>query len=137
MPDDIVTLGGPPRSAKRHAAETIEALFHAHYPGLVRAAFSSVGDWDLAEQLVQEAYQRLWRRWRTRWRMRCRTISDSQAAPLYLQDAITQLSRAIGSGAWPTKTAAEANGPEANGGHSATPPGWRHRPTQGLNAAAS
>ena len=65
MADDIVTFGGPPRGSKRDAAETIESLFHAHYPGLVRAAFSSVGDWDLAEQLVQEAYLRLWRRWST------------------------------------------------------------------------
>ena len=115
MADDIVTFGGPERGSKRDAAETIESLFHAQYPGLVRAEFLSVGDWDLAEQLVQEAYLRMWRRWRTRWRTRCRTIPDSQAAPFYLRDAITQLSRAGGSGAWPTKTAPEANGPEASG----------------------
>jgi RNA polymerase sigma-70 factor (sigma-E family) len=49
-------------------------------------AFSLVGDWDLAEQLAQEAYLRLWRRWP--W------ISDPQAAPLYLQRTVVNLSRA-------------------------------------------
>src|SRR5260221_13151668 len=56
--------------------------------------------------------------------MRCRTISDSQAAPLSLQDAITQLPGARGHGAWPTKTAPEANGPEANGGAIDTERAW-------------
>src|SRR5260221_9012365 len=56
--------------------------------------------------------------------MRCRTISDSQAAPLSLQDAITQLPGARGHGAWPTKPAQEANGPEANGGAIDTERAW-------------
>jgi RNA polymerase sigma-70 factor (sigma-E family) len=51
----------------------------------VYTAFSLVGDWDLAEQLAQEAYLRLWRRWR--W------ISDPQAAPMYLQRTVVNLSR--------------------------------------------
>jgi len=86
MPDDIVTLGGgPARGSRRDADESIEALFHAHYPRIVYTAFALVGDWDLAEQLAQEAYLRLWRRWS--W------ISDPQAAPSYLQRTVVNLCR--------------------------------------------
>jgi RNA polymerase sigma-70 factor (sigma-E family) len=85
--DDIVTLGGPERASRHRPGteEAIESLFHACYPRLVRLAFSLVDDWDLAEQLAQEAYLRLWRRWR--W------ISDPQAAPMYLQRTVVNLSR--------------------------------------------
>jgi len=85
VPDDIITFGGPERRPRRDADEAVESLFHAHYPRVVYTAFSLVGDWDLAEQLAQEAYLRLWRRWR--W------ISDPQAAPMYLQRTVVNLSR--------------------------------------------
>jgi RNA polymerase sigma-70 factor (sigma-E family) len=85
VPDDIITFGGPERRSRRDADEAVESLFHAHYPRVVYTAFSLVGDWDLAEQLAQEAYLRLWRRWR--W------ISDPQAAPMYLQRTVVNLSR--------------------------------------------
>ena len=85
MADDIITFGGPERRSRREADESVELLFHAHYPRIVYTAFSLVGDWDLAEQLAQEAYLRLWRRWR--W------ISDPQAAPMYLQRTVVNLSR--------------------------------------------
>ena len=85
MPDDIITFGGPERRSRRDADEAVESLFHAHYPRVVYTAFSLVGDWDLAEQLAQEAYLRLWRRWR--W------ISDPQAAPMYLRRTVVNLSR--------------------------------------------
>jgi len=85
VPDDIISFGGPERRSRREAAESVESLFHAHYPRMVYIAFSLVGDWDLAEQLAQEAYLRLWRRWR--W------ISDAQAAPMYLQRTVVNLSR--------------------------------------------
>ncbi|HEX2317859.1 MAG TPA: SigE family RNA polymerase sigma factor [Streptosporangiaceae bacterium] len=85
MPDDIISFGGPERRSRREADESVESLFHAHYPQVVYTAFSLVGDWDLAEQLAQEAYLRLWRRWR--W------ISDPQAAPMYLQRTVVNLSR--------------------------------------------
>jgi RNA polymerase sigma-70 factor (sigma-E family) len=83
--DDIITIGGPERRSRREADESVESLFHAHYPRIVYTAFSLVGDWDLAEQLAQEAYLRLWRRWR--W------ISDPHAAPMYLQRTVVNLSR--------------------------------------------
>jgi RNA polymerase sigma-70 factor (sigma-E family) len=85
VPDDIITFGGPERARKRDVEESVESLFHAHYQRTVYTAFSLVGDWDLAEQLAQEAYLRLWRRWR--W------ISDPQAAPMYLQRTVVNLSR--------------------------------------------
>ena len=84
--DDIVTFGRPDRAPRPPAGdEAIESLFHAHYPRIVYTAFSLVGDWDLAEQLAQEAYLRVWRR--QRW------IADPQAAPLYLQRTVVNLSR--------------------------------------------
>jgi RNA polymerase sigma-70 factor (sigma-E family) len=85
VPDDIITLGGAERRSSRDADESIESLFHAHYPHIVYTAFALVGDWDLAEQLAQEAYLRLWRRWS--W------IADPQAAPTYLQRIVVNLSR--------------------------------------------
>ncbi len=85
MPDDIITLGVPERRSRRDADESIESLFRTHYPRIVYTAFALVGDWDLAEQLAQEAYLRLWRRWR--W------IADPQAAPSYLQRTAVNLSR--------------------------------------------
>jgi RNA polymerase sigma-70 factor (sigma-E family) len=85
VPDDIISFGTPERRSRREADESVESLFHAHYPRIVYTAFSLVGDWDLAEQLAQEAYLRLWRRWR--W------IADPQAAPMYLQRTVVNLSR--------------------------------------------
>jgi RNA polymerase sigma-70 factor (sigma-E family) len=85
--DDIITFDVPERGTdpRRGADEAIESLFHACYPRLVRTGYALVGDWDLAEQLAQEAYLRLWRRWR--W------IADPQAAPTYLQRTVVNLSR--------------------------------------------
>ncbi|HEX9063870.1 MAG TPA: SigE family RNA polymerase sigma factor [Streptosporangiaceae bacterium] len=86
MGEDIITLGGQGRQDReRDAAAAIESLFHAHYPRLAYTAFSLTGDWDLAEQLAQEAFLRLWRRWR--W------IADPQAAPAYLQRTVLNLAR--------------------------------------------
>jgi RNA polymerase sigma-70 factor (sigma-E family) len=85
VPEDIIMFGGPERLSRRDADEAVELLFHAHYPRVVYTAYSLVGDWDLAEQLAQEAYLRIWRRWR--W------ISDPQAAPMYLQRTVVNLSR--------------------------------------------
>jgi RNA polymerase sigma-70 factor (sigma-E family) len=65
--------------------EAIAALFRAEYRRLVNTAFAFVADWDLAEQLTQEAYLRLWRRWR--W------LRDPQAAPGYLRQTVLNLAR--------------------------------------------
>jgi RNA polymerase sigma-70 factor (sigma-E family) len=64
----------------------VEALFFAWYPRLVRTAFGLVGDWALAEQLVQDAFLRLWRRWA--W------VRDPRAAPAYLHRTVVNLARA-------------------------------------------
>jgi len=87
VPDDIITFGAVSRGpdSGRGADEAIESLFHACYPRLVRTAYALVGDWDLAEQLAQEAYLRLWRRWR--W------LKDPQAAPMYLQRTVVNAAR--------------------------------------------
>ena len=85
MRDDVITFGGPGRLSRRDADDSIEALLAEHYPRIVYTALSLVGDWDLAEQLAQQAYLRLWRRWR--W------IADPELAPLYLQRTVVNLSR--------------------------------------------
>ncbi|MGN6793135.1 MAG: sigma-70 family RNA polymerase sigma factor [Streptosporangiaceae bacterium] len=85
MRDDIITFGGPGRLSRRDAEESIEALFHEHYPRIVYTALTLVGVWGLAEDLALAAYLRLWRRWR--W------ISDPRLAPLYLQRTVVSLSR--------------------------------------------
>jgi len=87
VPDDIITFGAVNRGPDpgRGADEAIESLFHAFYPRLVRTGYALVGDWDLAEQLAQEAYLRLWRRWR--W------LKDPQAAPMYLQRTVVNAAR--------------------------------------------
>jgi RNA polymerase sigma-70 factor (sigma-E family) len=74
-----------PISSERDRDEAIEALFFALYPGLARTAFGLTGDWNVAEQLVQEAFLRLWRRWP--W------LRDHQAAPAYLQRTVVNLAR--------------------------------------------
>jgi RNA polymerase sigma-70 factor (sigma-E family) len=66
--------------------EAVEKLFFAWYPRLLRTAFGLVGDWALAEQLVQDAFLRLWRRWG--W------LRDPQAAPAYLHRTVVNLARA-------------------------------------------
>jgi RNA polymerase sigma-70 factor (sigma-E family) len=83
--DDIISFGGSRRPSRADADEAIESLFHAHYARTVYTAVSLVADWDLAEQLAQEAYLRVWRRWR--W------INDPEAAPLYLKRTVLNLSR--------------------------------------------
>jgi len=85
VPDDIITVGAAGRRSRRDADASIESLYHTHYPHIVYTAFGLVGDWDLAEQLAQEAYLRLWRRWRL--------LADPQAAPAYLQRTVVNLSR--------------------------------------------
>jgi RNA polymerase sigma-70 factor (sigma-E family) len=109
--DDIITFGTRRRGADpgRNADVAIESLFHACYPRLVRTGYALVGDWDLAEQLAQEAYLRLWRRWR--W------ISDPQAAPAYLQRTIVNLSRETIRRRMTERRALRAGGPRPADAH--------------------
>jgi RNA polymerase sigma-70 factor (sigma-E family) len=79
--DDVISAGA--RASDRN--EAIAALFEAEYPRLVNIAFAFVRDWDVSEQLAQEAYLRLWRAW---WRLR-----DAEAAPAYLRQTVVNLSR--------------------------------------------
>ncbi len=91
MADDIIKslAGQSDRNetpmAGRGRDDAIESLFFAHYPRVARAAFGIVGDWDLAEQLAQEAFLRLWRRWPL--------LRDPQAAPAYLERTVVNLAR--------------------------------------------
>jgi RNA polymerase sigma-70 factor (sigma-E family) len=70
----------------RDRDRAVESLFFAFYPGLVRTAFGLVGDWAVAEQLVQDAFLRVWRRWGR--------LRDPQAAPAYLHRTVVNLGRA-------------------------------------------
>ena len=79
-------LDGPAKPARE---EAVASLFHACYRQLVRTAFGLVGDWDVAEEIAQEAFLRLWRRWR--W------IRDPAAAPAYLNRTVVNLAYTIGS----------------------------------------
>jgi RNA polymerase sigma-70 factor (sigma-E family) len=79
--DDTEGLGDD-----RDRDRAVEVLFFAFYPGLVRTAFGLVGDWAMAEQLVQDAFLRVWRRWGR--------LRDPQAAPAYLHRTVVNLGRA-------------------------------------------
>lgn len=63
----------------------VEALFDAHYAPLCRLARVIVGDADLAEEVVMEAYLRLFTSWRR--------LRDPERAPAYLQRSVVNLSR--------------------------------------------
>ena len=79
MTDDRATSGRriPGRD------EAIATLFYACYPKLVRTGYSLAGDWEVAEELAQEAFVRLWHRWR--W------IRDPETAPAYLYRTVVNL----------------------------------------------
>ncbi len=65
--------------------ERVAALFHAMSADLTRLAYLIVGDWSLAEEIVQEAFLRVWRA-PTAWR-------EESAAPAYVRRAVVNLSR--------------------------------------------
>lgn len=95
MADETESRGGDGASGSepsgligtRERDQAVEELFFAFYPRLVRTAFGLVGDWAVAEQLVQDAFLRLWRRWS--W------LRDPQAAPAYLHRTVVNLARAV------------------------------------------
>jgi RNA polymerase sigma-70 factor (sigma-E family) len=65
--------------------EALALLYEQHYAELVRLAFALTSDWDLAEELCQEAFVRAWRSWGN--------IRDQQAAPAYLRTTVVNLAR--------------------------------------------
>jgi RNA polymerase sigma-70 factor (sigma-E family) len=65
--------------------DALVLLYERHYAGLVRLAFALTSDWDLAEELAQEAFARLWGSWGN--------LRDQQAAPAYLRATVVNLAR--------------------------------------------
>ena len=72
-------MGAPSRR------DAVEVLYERHYAELVRLAFALTSDWDLAEELAQEAFARVWRSWGN--------IRDQQSAPAYLRTTVVNLAR--------------------------------------------
>jgi RNA polymerase sigma-70 factor (sigma-E family) len=75
------SLSAPPLS--RHDA--LALLHQRHYSELVRLAFALTGDWNLAEELAQEAFVRAWRSWTN--------LRNQQSAPAYLCTTVVNLAR--------------------------------------------
>jgi RNA polymerase sigma-70 factor (sigma-E family) len=72
-------MGAPSRR------DAVGVLYERHYAELVRLAFALTSDWDLAEELAQEAFVRVWRSWGN--------IRDQQSAPAYLRTTVVNLAR--------------------------------------------
>jgi RNA polymerase sigma-70 factor (sigma-E family) len=79
-PDTLTSVGGPPE-----AELTIEALFRAHGPWLVRVARMFVDDRNAAEDIVQEAFIRFHR---ARGH-----LNEPAAAAGYLRSTVLNLAR--------------------------------------------
>ena len=71
--------------ARPSRREVLALLYERHYAELVRLAFALTSDWDLAEELAQEAFVRVWRGWGN--------IRDQQSAPAYLRTTVVNLAR--------------------------------------------
>jgi len=65
--------------------EGVAALFHAQSTELTRLAYLIVGDWGLAEEVVQEAFLRFWRS--------SHVLRDANAAPAYVRRTVVNLCR--------------------------------------------
>ena len=66
--------------------DALALLYERHYAELVRLAFALTSDWDLAEELAQDAFVRVWRSWGN--------IRDQQSAPAYLRTTVVNLAAA-------------------------------------------
>jgi RNA polymerase sigma-70 factor (sigma-E family) len=71
--------------ARPSRREALALLYERHYTELVRLAFALTSDWDLAEELAQEAFVRVWRGWGN--------IRDQRSAPAYLRTTVVNLAR--------------------------------------------
>ena len=67
------------------AAESLTALYSAHYRGLVRLAAYLTGDRDSAEEVVQDAYVKVLGRWGG--------LRDLDKGEAYLRQTVVNLSR--------------------------------------------
>jgi RNA polymerase sigma-70 factor (sigma-E family) len=75
-----------PAAASGPGTAEVAALFHAHYPGMVRVGYLLTGDRALAEELAQEAFVRTWRRWD-------QIRSTETAAAAYVRATVVNLAR--------------------------------------------
>jgi RNA polymerase sigma-70 factor (sigma-E family) len=74
-----------PAAAAAPGTAEVAALFHAHYPGMVRVGYLLTGDRALAEELAQEAFVRTWRRWGQ--------VRSHEAAAAYVRATVVNLAR--------------------------------------------
>src|SRR5262245_18488841 len=74
-----------PAAAAAPGTAEVAALFHAHYPGMVRVGHLLTGDRALAEELAQEAFVRTWRRWGQ--------VRSHDAAAAYVRATVVNLAR--------------------------------------------
>jgi hypothetical protein len=72
-------------SAPLSRYDALALLHQRHYSELVRLAFALTGDWNLAEELAQEAFVRAWRSWTN--------LRREQSAPAYLRTTVVNLAR--------------------------------------------
>jgi RNA polymerase sigma-70 factor (sigma-E family) len=74
-----------PVAASGPGTAEVAALFHAHYPGMVRIGYLLTGDRALAEELAQEAFVRTWRRWDQ--------VRSTETAAAYVRATVVNLAR--------------------------------------------
>src|SRR5215510_14630232 len=79
--------GAAPGGSGRAADDAVTALFHRHYPALVREAALLVGDAATAEDVVQDCFVALHRAWSR--------IRDPGAALGYLRRSVINTSRSV------------------------------------------
>jgi RNA polymerase sigma-70 factor (sigma-E family) len=79
--------GGGSASASADADETVAGLYQAHASGLVRLAVVILGDYQAAEDVVQDAFCGLYRRWAE--------LSDPAKALRYARAAVVNGCRSV------------------------------------------
>lgn len=75
----------PPELDEPGAVEAVDGLYRAHRLMLLRLAVFLIGDWALAEDLVQDAFVGLYRRWSQ--------LDDPAASVSYLRVSVVHAAR--------------------------------------------